>query len=102
MAPVCVILSLGLWSWISPPGRALRGVVCRALWHVMAAACPWPHALLPCRGRVTLLPLVLLVLLNARLIVEIRRSSRYLQLHLGRDMRVRLVLPGLYLRISVF
>ncbi|XP_005098695.1 sex peptide receptor [Aplysia californica] len=49
----------------------------------------------------TVLPLLALMVLNIRLIVEIRRSSRYLKYHLGTDWRVRSVVSSEELKITM-
>ncbi|XP_059165575.1 G-protein coupled receptor daf-37-like [Physella acuta] len=49
----------------------------------------------------TILPLCTLMALNIRLILEIRRSSRYLQYHLGGDLRVRSVVSREELKITM-
>ncbi|CAL1528694.1 unnamed protein product [Lymnaea stagnalis] len=49
----------------------------------------------------TMLPLITLMALNFRLILEIRRSSRYLQYHLGTDWHVRSVVSKEELKITM-
>ncbi|KAK0062347.1 thioredoxin domain-containing protein 17 [Biomphalaria pfeifferi] len=49
----------------------------------------------------TILPLVILMILNLRLIVEIRRSSKYLQYHLGADTHVRSIVNKEELKITM-
>lgn len=47
------------------------------------------------------LPLVTLMVLNVRLIQEIRKSSRYLQYHLGTDWHVRSVVSREELKMTM-
>ncbi|GFN84353.1 histone-lysine N-methyltransferase SETMAR-like protein [Plakobranchus ocellatus] len=49
----------------------------------------------------TALPLLMLLVLNIRLILEIRRSSRYLQYHLGADSHVRSVVSSEQIKITM-
>ncbi|CAL1528695.1 unnamed protein product [Lymnaea stagnalis] len=49
----------------------------------------------------TVIPLVTLLILNGRIIYEIRRSSRYLQNYLGVDWRVRSIVSSDELKITM-
>lgn len=49
----------------------------------------------------TVLPLLMLLVLNVRIIQELRRSAKYLQCYLGADMRVRSVVTSEEVKITL-
>ncbi|CAG5130311.1 unnamed protein product, partial [Candidula unifasciata] len=52
-------------------------------------------------GLLTVLPLLALLILNIRIIQELRRSAQYLQCYLGADMRVRSVVTSEEAKITL-